>query len=306
MRHIVFGRSVRGASHLRAGIECQDSHRKVILDDGTIILAVADGHGSSGCPFSRAGSRIAVNAFCDILKDLYGSYAGRPDQLASFLNREGDTRISKAIDAEWKKRVVQLHRRAGREIGTLPDGGEDLSSVYRLYGSTLIGVLIARTFVFGFQLGDGDICFVNDLGLVKLVEPEKLLGTETYSLSRENSWQKAVTAVRRLNVKADVPAMFSLSTDGYANSYGSEGEFQAAIREYLDVLKAHGGKAVFENLPCWLSEISDKGSGDDITMLIAYFVPQGSAAAWHANGQPGEVAGESGSDGEMPAEKTVE
>ena len=308
MRHIVFGRSVRGASHIRAGIECQDNYRKVILDDGTIILAVADGHGSSGCPFSRAGSRIAVNAFCDILKEVYENYAGRPDRLASFLNREGDTRISRAIDAEWKMRVVMLHRRAGREIDMLPDGGEDLASVYRLYGSTLIGILIASGFVFGFQLGDGDICFVDDLGLVKLIEPEKLLGTETYSLSCENSWQKAVTVVRRLEVKEDMPAMFSLSTDGYANSYESEGEFQAAIREYLDMLKEHGGKAVFDNLSDWLWEVSDKGSGDDITMLIAYFVSEGHAAAWHANDPPGgpekAVAGEA--DGGSPVEKTIE
>ena len=91
MKKIVFGKSVKGASHIRSGTECQDSCKKVILDDGTIILAVADGHGSKTCPYSKTGSRIAVNVFCDTLKSLYKGYAENLDQLPTYLNREGDT-----------------------------------------------------------------------------------------------------------------------------------------------------------------------------------------------------------------------
>ena len=271
MRQIVFGRSVQGASHIRSETECQDSCKKVILDDGTIILAVADGHGSKSCPFSKTGSRIAVNVFCDTLKSLYEGYAESPDQLPTFLNREGDTQVSKAIDAEWKRRVVDRHRKNKREIGTLENGEDDLVSVYKQYGSTLLGLMITKSFVFGFQLGDGDICYVNDSGLEMVIEPEKILGVETHSLSRENSWEKAITVVRRISVADSLPAMFSLSTDGYANSYKSEEEFHATILDYLGMLKEHGAKAVYDNLASWLSETSEMGCGDDITMLVAYF-----------------------------------
>ena len=271
MKKIVFGKSVQGASHIRSGTECQDSCKKVILDDGTIILAVADGHGSKSCPYSKTGSRIAVNVFCDTLKSLYEGSAENPDQLPTYLNREGDTQVSKAIDAEWKRRVVERHKKNKREIGKLDSGEDNLSAVYKLYGSTLLGLLITKNFVFGFQLGDGDICYVNEGGLELVVEPDKILGVETHSLSRDNSWEKAITVVRRIIVEDNLPAMFSLSTDGYANSYKTEAEFHTTIKEYLGLMKEHGSKAIYDNLSGWLSETSEMGCGDDITMLIAYF-----------------------------------
>ena len=271
MRQIFFGKSVQGASHIRSDTECQDSHRKVILDDGTIILAAADGHGSKSCPFSKTGSRIAVNIFCDILKRLYESYADNPERLPTYLNREGDTHVSKVIDAEWKRRVLERHRKNKRKIEKLEDGEDDLASVYKQYGSTLLGLMITKDYVFGFQLGDGDICYVTEEGLEMVIEPEKILGVETHSLVRENAWEKAITVVRRIRVSDNLPAIFSLSTDGYANSYKSEEDFHATITEYLDMLKEHGAKAVSEALPGWLSETSEMGCGDDITMLVAYF-----------------------------------
>lgn len=271
MRIDVIGKFVQGASHIRSGVECQDHCKKVVLEDGTVILAVADGHGSKSCPYSGTGARLATRAFCRIMENLYVSYKEMPDQLASFLNREGDTRVSKDIDAEWKRRVVERHKRNKRPIGKLEDGTDDLVSVYKQYGSTLLGLLITRNYVFAYQLGDGDICYVTDSGLELVVEPDKILGVETHSLSRKDSWEKAITAVRRITVREKLPAMFCLSTDGYANSYKTEAEFHATIKEYLSMLKEYGCKAIADNLPGWLKETSEMGCGDDITLLIAYF-----------------------------------
>ena len=271
MRQNVFGRSVQGASHIRSGTECQDSYKKKVCDDGTIILSVADGHGSKSCPFSKQGSKIAVNVFCSVIENLYEGYAGNLEQLLTYLNREGDTRISKSIDAEWKKRIMECHKKHKREISSLENGEEDLMSVYKQYGTTLLGLLITKTFVFAFQLGDGDICYAHEDGLEMVIEPEKILGVETHSLSRENAWEKAITGVRRINVEDSLPAMFSLSSDGFANSHKSEDEFRTTIIDYLKMINEHGAKAVEDNLPSWLSETSSMGCGDDITMLIAYF-----------------------------------
>lgn len=276
MRQIVFGKSIQGASHVRSNTACQDNHRKVICEDGTIIMAVADGHGSKSCPYSRTGSKIAVNVFCDILKSLYEGYVDRPEQFLSYLNREGDTTVSKAIDSEWKRRVVERHKKNKREIGKHEDGTDDLVSIYKQYGSTLLGILIAKDFVFAFQLGDGDICYVDASGLELVIEPEKILGVETHSLSREKSWEKAITSVRRINVREHIPSMFSLSSDGYANSYKSEDEFHSTIAEYLSLLNEHGTKAVSDSLSTWLSETSEMGCGDDITIMVAYFSPESS------------------------------
>lgn len=282
MRQFVFGKSVQGASHIRSETECQDSLRKLKLDDGSVILAVADGHGSKGSPFSKTGSRIAVNVFCDILRGVYEGYADNLEQLPTYLNREGETRISQAIDTEWKRRVVERHKKNKRDIGKTEDGEDDLLSVYKQYGSTLLGLLVTKTFVFAFQLGDGDICYVNKDGLELVIEPEKILGVETHSLSRKNSWEKAITVVRSLPIEDCLPVMFTLSSDGYANSYKSEAEFHKTVKEYLSLLQEHGVKAVSESLSGWLSETSAMGCGDDITMLIAYYTEEEPSAGSEA------------------------
>ena len=271
MRPAVFGKSVQGASHIRSNTECQDSNKKIICDDGTVILAVADGHGSKNCPYSRTGSKIAVNVFCDILCELYKSYQNQQELLLSYLNREGDTTISKAVDSEWKRRVIERHKKNKREIKKLPNGEDDLNSVFKQYGSTLLGVLITEEFIFAFQLGDGDICYVDSNGLEMVIEPDKILGVETHSLSRDNAWEKVITAVRRMHGKETAPALFCLSTDGYANSYKTEEAFHSTITEYLSLLIEHGAKVIEDNLHGWLSETSSMGCGDDITFLAAYY-----------------------------------
>lgn len=271
MKQIVFGRSVQGASHIRSETECQDSYKKTICDDGTIILSVADGHGSKSCPFSRTGSRIAVNVFCSIISNLYAGYAGNNEQLLTYLNREGDTRISKAIDAEWKKRVIEAHKKNKREIHKLDDGTDDLPGVYKQYGTTLLGLLITSSFVFAFQLGDGDIYVTNTTGVEKVIEPDKILGVETHSLSRENAWEKAITTVRRIQVNESLPTMFTLSTDGFANSYKNENELKTTLKDYLSMINEYGAKTIADNLFSWLSETSSMGCGDDITVLFAYY-----------------------------------
>lgn len=50
--------------------------------------------------------------------------------------------------------------------------------------------MITPIFVFAFQLGDGDISYVDQNGLDHLLEDEKILGVETHSLSKIDSWKK--------------------------------------------------------------------------------------------------------------------
>ena len=75
MKRMVFGESVQGASHKRVDKECQDSFKKLEYDDGTVIMAIADGHGSKACPYSKSGSSIAVNVFCKVMDEFHASYA---------------------------------------------------------------------------------------------------------------------------------------------------------------------------------------------------------------------------------------
>ena len=103
------------------------------------------------------------------------------------------------------------------------------------------------------------------------MEDEKILGVETHSLSKIDSWKKVVSAVRRRDEADGLPYMLMLSTDGFANSYKNADEFQKTCVDYFAMIQQYGTDAVAANLKSWLSETSAMGCGDDITVLIAYF-----------------------------------
>lgn len=271
MKRIVFGTSVQGASHIRSETECQDSCKKIICDDGTIIMAVADGHGSKSCPFSKTGSSIAVNVFCKVMADYVSNFSDSPETLLTYLNREGDTKVAQAIDAEWKRRVYKNHRDNKRDIPETEDVEKQRQQIYAQYGTTLLGLMLAEDFLFAFQIGDGDIVFTSSDGFEPVVTGDKILGVETHSLSKMDAWKKAISAVRRVDFSEKLPSMFLMSSDGFANSYKNEEEFAKTCIDYFNMVNQYGTKAVGENLKSWLSETSAMGCGDDITVLMAYY-----------------------------------
>lgn len=274
MKRYICGESVKGATHERNGLPLQDNHRIEKISDRITILAVADGHGSEKCPRSDRGSQMAVNAFCDVVKKYlvsYGQEKNGLENLVTFLNREGDMRFAQDICEEWQGRVKQSFYK-NKEESLLGDDGKPLwDKVYSLYGTTLLGMLITDSFVFSFQIGDGDINLVTSNEISPMVEPEKFLGTETHSLSKADAWRKSVASLRRKNVEEGMPYLYMLSTDGFVNSYASENDFQKTCRDYYSMIGTHGFEAVSENLAKWLKETSELGCGDDVTLVMAYF-----------------------------------
>ena len=71
MARLIYGKSVKGASHVRSGMPCQDSFRIEEISPDLSIVAVADGHGSDNYPRTDKGARFAVDAaircICDFV-----------------------------------------------------------------------------------------------------------------------------------------------------------------------------------------------------------------------------------------------
>jgi hypothetical protein len=67
--------------------------------------------------------------------------------------------------------------------------------------------------------------------------------------------------------------MLLLSTDGYSNSFASPDAFLKAGADYLNAIRTEGAEGVRKELPKWLVETSENGSGDDITVGIIYRRP---------------------------------
>lgn len=88
------GKSVQGASHVRANRPNQDAIRLVPESgrDLPLILAVSDGHGSAKCFRSDKGSACAVEAVTSVLQDFL---AGQPDPTnLSAVKRTAEERIT--------------------------------------------------------------------------------------------------------------------------------------------------------------------------------------------------------------------
>ena len=274
MKRYICDGIVKGATHVRNQMPCQDNKRIVEISDKIVIVAVADGHGSSKCPRSDRGSMIAVNSFYEVMKNylkVYGEDEAGLSNLITFLNREGDMRFAQDVCEEWQARVKQSFYKNKVEGMTNEDGNIKWASVFSLYGTTLLGMLVTDSFVFSFQIGDGDISVVTKEEVEPLVEPEKFLGTETHSLSKPDAWRKAVASVRRREMESEESYMYILSTDGFANSYTSDEEYQKTCKDYLQMIQEHGVDTVQANLKNWLTETSELGCGDDITVVMVYF-----------------------------------
>lgn len=254
---------VRGTSHIRKGQVCQDALKIVELGDN-VLLAVADGHGSSSCPYSDTGSQIAVEVFTDLM----GDYLRQVEysNLKQFLNREGSLKIARDIDRKWKSRVKEHYHRDLKEGQTLKD-----EELWKLYGTTLLGMVLTPDFYFAFQIGDGDIIHLSEVGVREVIAGDALLGTETHSLSHANAWQKAHATVGGIS-RESCPQAFMLTTDGFSNSYSSKSEFTQTSRSYFEAVRCHGVQSVDAHLVEWLTETSRDGSGDDITLVMGIFL----------------------------------
>lgn len=290
MKPTIIGTSVIGASHIRNNIECQDSYLIIdgkhrpdkdkrlyrMIPDDVKIIAVADGHGSASCPYSKDGSRFAVNEFCDVMAQYVVRYRNDTQALKNLLQNESEcTYISKQIMLGWQARVCDKHtdphRGKTRDIPYTEDNQIDQKAIWKQYGTTLLGLLITNEYVFAFQLGDGDIMFVDGNTIEHAIVGEKILGVETHSISKPDSWKKVITKVINQNNQNEKPFMYILSTDGWVNSHASEEDFQKTCTEYFHMIQQYGTDTIDKNIPSWLSETSEQGCGDDITVICAYF-----------------------------------
>ena len=274
----VTGACVRGASHIKNDLPCQDALR--IENIGAYrIIALSDGHGSASCPYSDEGSQAAVDAVYAI----FGSIImGKGDPYHTIAANK-DIWLPKQIEQHWKSAVQTIHQNKEQGLN-MPDFSHEL------YGATLLTLIAAEDFIFALQLGDGDILSIqiadgageadgadganqadeaqqNNLQVDWVLPPSDTLGPETNSLCQEDCWQYMKTRIIPLAAGEKAP-MFFLSTDGYANSFSNDEGFKKAGADFYELWNNKGLMYIKDNLESWLIESSVQGSGDDITAAL--------------------------------------
>lgn len=262
MKFLTIGKSATGTKHKQSSSRRQDSFRLPktnAKDRSLVITAVADGHGSQKCKYSNAGSEKAVNSFFELFENLVLQLDNDYENLYRFISENKDDFIPKKICSLWKEKVEAYHRNN--------HSNEPFEQIY--YGTTLIGIIVCPLFCFSFQIGDGDILIVDSTGLtVRMMDSEKILGNETYSLSSKDAWKFSNTMMKHFQSNDDIPALFMISTDGLSNSFVSETDFLKCGKDYFLLLKEHGVDVVGKNLKTWLNETTVNGCGDDITLVL--------------------------------------
>jgi serine/threonine protein phosphatase PrpC len=288
--------SVEGASHLQSGLANQDAVRLKNPSgaNDVLLLAVADGHGSTRSFRSDRGSALAAEC---ALREL-GRFVRRlgPDAPLSRVRNQARTLWPRTMLKAWKEAVrADLVAKPFSlfEFAPFPEPppavkpGQELPiSAYLAYGATLLTVAITPRYILYSQLGDGDIITVGNDGVVSRPLPKlhEFMANQTVSLCSHHAFEEFQIRVDALRGAA--PALVMLSTDGYANCFGDDAGFYQVGVDFLKYLRAQGVDFVQEKLESWLRQSSHDGSGDDITVGLAARANALPFSARSKNGKP--------------------
>lgn len=289
----VLGASVRGTSHERAELVNQDA--LFVWPSGAtappLVLAVADGHGSAKCFRSDVGSRLAVETVTACFRELLERSKSAD---LSLVKRELEETFPQEVERRWKAAVEEHLAQQPLLLKEVVAVGEKQGVKSReaiearpvsAYGTTLLAVVVHRTFIACVQLGDGDILVVDDAGGVErpIADDPRLFANETTSLSGENAWRDFRVAFQSLADRP--PALILLATDGYSNAFRTPEDFLRVGSDLLEMLRSEGVEYVREQLPSWLEQASREGSGDDVTVGLLFHAGAASRSALEADSQ---------------------
>lgn len=174
------------------------------------------------------------------------------------LVEEFKTEFPKTVMRSWRRRVQQDY-----EIN-----GEG-SRQYTRYGTTLIFAGITAEELYLAQLGDGDIILLSKTGEAERVFelPQKDVGGVTQSLSSPDADKLMQVHYKTLD---DDLAAIILATDGLVNCFGDDDAFFNFLRAITDNLDQYPMKQVAGMVQEKLPELSQQGSGDDITVTVLF------------------------------------
>ena len=261
------GKSIRGANHVRLGQPNQDAIFWSLpeKDPVQIIMALSDGHGGSKSFRSGVGASFAVHLATTIVRDSLSTLpelATRNDVQEMMCKK-----TALKIETIWKQAVTWHISRLPFDFKT--EDTLDFNPLHP-YGTTLIVVAITDQFAIFLQLGDGDILIVSQDKIIDRPFPNdpRILANETTSLCSPNACADFRIAVRDL--EGQHIGLILVATDGYSNSFCENHDFLKAGSDFFSILQSEGAPFIDKRLEIWLTETTDKGSGDDITLGLIY------------------------------------
>jgi Protein phosphatase 2C len=268
---------IRGSSHQRSGLPNQDAVQCTVTPgaQGTVAVAVvSDGHGSARHFRSQIGSSLAVSTVAGTLQTFLRESVASNGHVPFVPEQVHE--LERKIVSGWLAAVqsdLEQNPFTEAELAAVQkdDGAEGRSAVENspqlAYGATLLAAGATDKVLLYLQLGDGEILSVSATGTTTRPLPpdDRLIANQTTSLCQPEAWKD----FRSSWVTAEaLPSLVLLSTDGYANSFRSDEDFLKIGQDYLEIIRQQGISSLAEELPAILTEATQQGSGDDITLAI--------------------------------------
>ncbi|MDQ4078059.1 MAG: protein phosphatase 2C domain-containing protein [Chloroflexota bacterium] len=146
----IVGASVQGTSHQRADLPCQDAYSIQVVEDETLLIAVADGAGSAPCAEEGAQHAVeqAMAAMRSVLK------VPTPDTEEAWIT--GLT----GVFEQARQALQELAHRQDRPLSQ--------------FATTLLCTMVTEQWLIAGQIGDGVIvAHTGDDALFTVVEPQR-------------------------------------------------------------------------------------------------------------------------------------
>ncbi|WP_434446577.1 protein phosphatase 2C domain-containing protein [Lentzea sp. E54] len=138
----------------------------------------------------------------------------------------------------------------------------------KAYGSTVLGVLIGPQSLHWVQLGDGAMVqIVGGEASYLVPPPPEAIGNLTPSLCDDNAHDEIRRGTEQIR-QGHIPSAILLTTDGLPNSYPSDDRFFDFCEGFAQ--RAEASRDFGPVLPTWLEKISREGSGDDVSVALAW------------------------------------
>ncbi|MCL1995848.1 MAG: protein phosphatase 2C domain-containing protein [Defluviitaleaceae bacterium] len=255
------GCSVIGASHVKRGMENQDS---IYFGGPPVFVAVADGHGGKKYVRSHIGSRLAVTAISNTLAQCLPLHSQMKDIDTNIRH------IKSRFLLHWQNSVDEnlSERPLSQEEQEVFKQTENLRQAF---GTTFLCAVAYDDLILLLQHGDGDIIGLYEDQAIDLMDEDiRNFAGNTLSLG---SLTDAGEIGHKVLTKKEIPSLITLSTDGIKNSYNDTVpqeieqfyKIPRAIKEALDQ-----GLEITADLQDMLTKITANGSGDDVTLGVLY------------------------------------
>ena len=268
---IVDNISVRGYSHITADRECQDSSISWRTDHYCAAI-VCDGHGGEKYIRSAVGSRLA----CEVGKEVIDRFMkvftpSNTKQIDSDLEQ-----LERAIVSGWYRAVKEEYERSpvteDKRFDALEDSDKKSlgKNPVKAYGSTFIAAVKTDRYCFVLQLGDGNTVLFYTNGkseIPQALEDENCAFNVTTSLCNSD----AALSFRHMYkeyTKEETVSGITLTSDGVINCYKSEEGYISFMENVYFGFGEDGAEKAKEDLIPALNRLSERGSGDDLSVAI--------------------------------------